>query len=37
MTYIIDEELVVRLSVYDYSDRIKSIANLKIEEKGLTD
>lgn len=30
MTYIIDEEGVARLSVYDYGKRLKEISNMKI-------
>ena len=35
MTYLIGDDLVVRLNAYDYRERIRLIANNKKEETGL--
>lgn len=37
MTYIIDENEVVRVSIYDYRDRIGHIIRSRKEERGLSD
>jgi len=36
MNYIIDGDGVVRVSMYNYANRIKSIMNIKKEEHGLS-
>lgn len=37
MHYIIDEQQIVRVSMYDYRDRISHLLQSKREERGLSD